>query len=45
MENEEILDLDWMPDEMEAVLDDIHAQTHGQWATLELPKQDNSQAA
>ncbi|MCK0155506.1 hypothetical protein MWU49_17460 [Alcanivorax sp. S6407] len=45
MENEEILELDWMPNDLDAVFDDIHAHTKGQWETQELPKQDDSQAA
>ena len=44
MENEEILDLDWMPGNLDAIFEDAHADTQGQWEAVLDPQQDSHAA-
>ena len=34
MENEEMLDLEWMPADLDTIFEDAHADTHGQWESV-----------
>lgn len=44
MEHEEKLDLEWMPQGLETIFEDAHADTHGQWESVQ-PQQQDTQAA
>ena len=44
MENHDVLDLDWLPGKLDTIFEDAHADTHGQWETVDAPQQDSKAA-
>ncbi len=44
MENETMLDLEWMPSGMDAIFEDAHADMDGQWESVQGQQQDTRAA-
>lgn len=44
MENVEMLDLEWMPNDLDAIFEDAHADTHGRWESVQSQSQDTQAA-
>lgn len=37
MEQQEILDLEWLPEQLEGIFEDSHADHHSRWESLQGP--------
>ncbi|WP_255461741.1 hypothetical protein [Alcanivorax sp. DP30] len=44
MENQEVLDLEWMPNHLDSLFEDAHADTAGQWEYVSNQLQDSKAA-
>lgn len=44
MDNEQMLDLEWMPSSLDAIFEDAHADTQGQWEAVQNQQQDSRAA-